>query len=701
MPLERIAKGATKAGWFAFRVRRRVQAELKHLRIRRDDRRAAKTPRSLPATAVLPWSPLAAVPGHADALPWADGRPRGDDLSVPILAHRFKILSPDTRDMSRDDPPRLAAIAALAPDLPREAVQRYQPIDWHRDFGSGYRWDPGQFYLDVAVAPVPGAEIKAPRELSRFQHVGALATGNLEAGGIEFLLEVADWIVDNPVRRGVNWACAMDVALRAVNWAWGLRLFEPVALNYPQTLRVVTQSLGDHARHVYENLEYYADLTTNHYLANVAGLLYIGATCPELEDSDLWLHFGLQELVSEMQRQVYEDGVSQEASTHYHRLVADLFTSCAALAERLPQARRERLATLDVRRGYVEPGLRSLRESGVDLGAAGRLLPLDFYIRLGRMAECTAALTKPNGLVPQVGDNDSARAHFLMPQAGDDFRDHAHLPATVGHLLARGDLTQAGRRAMDEAMLVAGGLEGVAVTEGRTWSGRSLLLPAGGIAVRREPQAWLAVTCGTNGQRGRGGHGHNDKNGFELNVGGLDVVVDGGCPAYTSAPAVRNRYRSTAAHSTVAIDGQEQDEWPEGAAGLFRLPEKSHPRIILEGDVVVGRHDGYGCVHERRFSLSPDALVIDDMLDDLRRRHLNFNLDPGVEVDDLATTDEGVRCRLRLTDGRLVECSILGATDLRVQAGAFGIGYGEPIPNLCLSATMTGQAARTEFRWAA
>ena len=42
---------------------------------------------------------------------------------------------------------------------------------------------------------------------------------------------VRSWIAANPPGTGVNWACTMDVALRAVSWIWALTLFEGAAFS--------------------------------------------------------------------------------------------------------------------------------------------------------------------------------------------------------------------------------------------------------------------------------------------------------------------------------------------------------------------------------------------------------------------------------------------------------------------------------------
>lgn len=690
--------------WIALKIRQRISARTHAMRARYGHRLGVDRPSTLRA-AILPWPALAAPPGDKAHLPWASGAgpdAAGIAMAQEVRAHRFRLFAPAAKPSIIDAPARHREIADRCRDLPAAAVAAYRPIDWHGDFHSGYRWPEDEFYLDVRIGPVAGADIKLPRELSRFQHVGALARGDLDAGGIEFLLQVVDWIVANPLRLGVNWGCAMDVALRAVNWIWGLRLFEPVVARYPAILAIIGDSLRDHGRYVEQNLEYYEDSTGNHYLSDIAGLVYIGAAFPAFPESDRWLLFGLQELVSEMSREVYADGAAHEASTHYHRLVAELFTSCAALAERVPAVRRARIAQVDRRRHKVAPRLRAPEESGLNLSAEGALLPPAFYARLARMAEFTAGMTKPNGLVPQFGDNDSARVHKLRPDEQEEFRDHAHLPATVGLLLDRADLEAIGARAAVEAQMVAGDLRGRVPTPPAVTNlaADRIDYADSGIAVRRAGPAWLAVICGPNGQGGRGGHGHNDKNSFELNVAGADFIVDGGCPAYSCAPEVRNRFRGTAAHSTMFVTGEEQDRWTNEPVGLFMLVERSSPRLRLEDDgTVVGTHLGFGPEHRRAFRLSPTRLEIEDHFDDPREHWLNFNLDPAVTVEGLAIDGTSTRFTLRHSSGVAIGGSVSGATAARVVPGAFSVGYGQPRDTLALRMRMVAPTVATLLEW--
>jgi len=51
----------------------------------------------------------------------------------------------------------------------------YHPIDWQKDYKSGYRWSEKTWYMDQPIAPALGADIKVPWELSRLQHLPRMA----------------------------------------------------------------------------------------------------------------------------------------------------------------------------------------------------------------------------------------------------------------------------------------------------------------------------------------------------------------------------------------------------------------------------------------------------------------------------------------------------------------------------------------------
>ena len=617
-----------------------------------------------------------------------------------VLKHKFKIFSEEYFFVNIKCPINLEAIAEIASEMPAQMVHKYAPIDWHCDYKSGYRWDDQLLYLDVPLSPIAGVDIKVPREMSRFQHIGEMFFADKEVSANEFFLQLIDWITANPIRRGVNWACTMDVAIRAVNWIWGIRAFENELSKYPKVEAAISKSLMEHGRHIYSNLEYYEECTGNHYLSNIAGLIYISARIPDYKDSDEWLLFGIQELISEMNRQVYYDGFSHEASTNYHRLVTEIFLSTSVLVERIPEQRRLELQKVKIEKYSVKPKLKSAEKNDINLNLVGAILPPAFYKKLQLMVECTSALTKPNGLVPQIGDNDSARLHKLMPDQGKDIRDHSHILALGGELFNDAVLRQDGFQSSFEANVIAGDFVNKDLNLSSRSSKKERFFDDAGIAILSNHNAWLCVTCGSNGQNQRGGHGHNDKNSFELNVAGQDYIVDGGCPFYTSNPKMRNKYRSTFAHSTLAVSGKEQDEWQKGSAGLFVLDQTCNPKLKMDdAGTIKGVHDGYGEKHTRTLSLSLGKLEIHDYCAVGDSKYLLFNLDPKVSVEDISIGKSEITAVLCHENGGKIFVLLKGVEGPELIDGYFGEGFGRPIANKILRVSMPSYSAKTVFSW--
>ena len=152
----------------------------------------------------------------------------------------------------------------------------------------------------------------------------------------------------------------------------------------------------------------------------------------------------------------------------------------------------------------------------------------------------------------------------------------------------------------------------------------------------RDNMNYCLISCGPNGENGEGGHCHNDKLSFELCIDGEDVVVDPGTYMYTSDPENRNKFRSTACHNTIMIDGEEQN--PIRLDKLFQLKDKTRAKCIKweigeNADVFEGCHYGYThlkdpIVHYRSmvFDKNTGSLQITDTLDGKGRHKAEENL---------------------------------------------------------------------------
>lgn len=554
----------------------------------------------------------------------------------------------------------------------------YQFIDWQLDLRSGYRWSAATPSAQIRYGSMPGVDVKLPWELSRMQHAPRLALAAVahrlageemvsEALRVEFQDQVLDFISANPPRFGVNWACTMDVAIRIANLLLAYDIFITAGLRFaPEFDLEFRRSVQAHGGHIVTHLEWFPHLRSNHYLANVAGLLFVAAYLPGSPESDAWLALAANELGKEMFQQFQADGSNFEASTSYHRLSAELILFPLALSHRVAA----RLATLDL------SILQRLDGSGPGLLPAQRCVPAPRALHsrealhhLARMAGFSRAITRPDGQIVQVGDNDSGRFFKLTPDARPD------APWSDGHAVfvdCVAQLCKSGRRlpASLDALLVS-------ALAGDLGEGVPPLEPLGafhafddfGLYVYRRTRLWLSVRCGQVGQLGNGGHAHNDQLSLEVCFQSEPFLLDPGTYLYTALPTQRNAFRSTHAHATLSAAPGEQNGWLEGATGLFGLVRVASATVIeATSAYFVGEHNGFAAPHRRSLSVGDQGFeVVDECLADTRT--LAFPLAPKVRAwqDDQGwlLTAGDVQVRLEISGGRA-----------ELEEGAFSPGYG-------------------------
>jgi hypothetical protein len=396
-------------------------------------------------------------------------------------------------------------------------------IDWHADYKTGRRWPPAYCHaIDYANLDEP-SDVKSPWELSRLHWLIPAAqawrlTGEERyAAGVRAVLE--SWIEANPYAGSVNWSCTMEPALRLLSFTWFVQACAGSAAFTDSEFRAkLLRSLYLHADFTDRYIER-SDVNGNHYTADAAGLVFAGLFLGDGADARRWLQTGWSILTEEVERQVFADGVDFEASIPYHRLVMELFLLPALYGQ-----------------------------------AHGRRLPPVWRERLVAMAGFTAAYSRNDGGVPVWGDNDDARA---LPMAGKGLADHRYLIALTALGLDEAALLDRFSGPVDE---VAGllGPEAARGVAGQPPPPRhSEAFAEGGFYILAGGDDHVLVDCGPLGLAGRGGHGHNDLMSFEAALLGQCLVVDPGSYVYTSSPADRNAFRSTAYHNTPQLAGAE------------------------------------------------------------------------------------------------------------------------------------------------
>ena len=562
---------------------------------------------------------------------------------------------------------------------PANAPEGYEPIDWQKDFKSGFRWDEKKWYKDQRIAHKPGSDIKVPWELARLQHlpqlaIFAMADPSLKELNLkEFKNQILDFIRNNPLRMGVNWTCTMDVGIRVANMLVAYDIFSQMDgdKNLDENFKqIFSNSIYEHALHIVNNLEYSPYLTSNHYLSDIAGLLYACSYLDSSDEIDAWFVFAIQEIIGEMKKEFYEDGGNFESSTSYHRLSAELMIYSVALINGLGKKRCSILRKYNYKIWKKTPKLLPLQKQEFSIENDRIIFPQWFIDRLYKIGRFTIDITKPNGKVPQFGDNDSGRFFRFSPNGefltnkqatkkylnlekfpsddelfwDEDIINHATLIGVFEGIfdddIFKSDFKfeKSFIKSMAKFELKIGdkdyktdyktieivdkdvdfdGLKFSQINEfyiSNLNNIRKYFYPDSGIFVFKGAKFYLAICATPLGQNNHGGHTHNDKLGYDLWIDGLDITRDPGSYLYTPFPGRRNEFRSVKAHNVPIVEDLEQNSWGEGAIGLFGIFSECRCEVVDFGEnfiSLVAEYKGVKII--RKFEIKGDKLEIIDM----------------------------------------------------------------------------------------
>jgi hypothetical protein len=138
---------------------------------------------------------------------------------------------------------------------------------------------------------------------------------------------------------------------------------------------------------------------------------------------------------------------------------------------------------------------------------------------------------------------------------------------------------------------------------------RRIDFPEFGVYIFRSDTLYLLVNASDNGQKGNGGHAHNDKLSFELLINGVPLYEDPGSYVYTALPEMRNKYRSVKAHAVIYA-GMEQNEY----VNIFSMKNQCECTLFdVADDSICLIVEYQGIIHRRKFKIENKQInVIDD-----------------------------------------------------------------------------------------
>lgn len=474
---------------------------------------------------------------------WLDGRSAAQVAESGSIPWAFTTMTAEAwraRFPGLEAPVRAAADALL--------VGRVRLFERDLDLalpggGMNWRFDP----LEGELAPFHG-DPKMPWEIARLALMPRLGTAWWLTGDTRYPRRAAalllDWAAREPVAPGPHYASALEVGVRLIALCQTFQFFRRAEAFEGTTMETLLRQVALQAAWLEGHLSDERLVAGNHLLGELAGLVVVDLTFPEIAAAEAEAHAGhrrldyaLQLFRDEVMRQTFVDGVSREQSTTYGRFVADFVLAVLATAR-----------------------------------AAGRALPDALAARGGALAHWLAAATQPDGTLPLIGDNDCGRgADWGEPGPFNDARGPLRALAVLAD-----DPSPLAFDARPAATAAPGAiLDTMSDAVVAWWLGERGLLQlgelrrrapapppvtlfaAGGHAALRAGDDYAYVRCGPfgHGLPKPCAHSHADFMAPVLWLGGAPLLVDPGNWGYTKAGPERAAFQADAAHSVFLVEG--------------------------------------------------------------------------------------------------------------------------------------------------
>jgi hypothetical protein len=394
---------------------------------------------------------------------------------------------------------------------------------------------------------------------------------------------LGDWIRENPMPDLERMLQLPSEAsrmrfMRSGNWrplTLGIRIytaFVPCFHHFlnsteftPDFLVTMLTSMVEHARHLrlyYTRHKSYFNVSPNWGLMESNGLAHMGILFPEFKDAADWTGEATSRLEEQIRMQVLPDGMQVERASGYHLVSTFCFLQILDLAQ------RNNIRVSDTYRRTAE-----------------------------RMAQFVMSVMKPHGVYPMLKDGDESDVFGARASHGlwediknlnmlEDSNDLRWVLKTAAKMFRRQDMLY----------VATHGREGELPELG------SIGMPDAGFFVMRTgwkpDDLYMVFTCGELGVMDQNCvHGNADALSFDISGYGSTLLIDPG--RYLYEGPWRVWFKSTKAHNTIAVDGQDSselaDEW------MFKTKTRSvlHCWSTTERfDYVDGRHEGYHRLHD-------------------------------------------------------------------------------------------------------
>lgn len=446
---------------------------------------------------------------------------------------------------------------------------------------------------------------------------------------------------------GIQWKCAMDVAIRLLNL---------VLLSNKNGFLISKNGkylsfFNDSIDYIILNLEKYGDWRGNHYLSNLAGLL----VCTAHDDSkraNKLFDFALSELNIELERQFLADGANFEGSTAYHFFGLELLSVIHTVLKNFDYEGRKK----HYKNPYLLTNLGFKKCQFSPLTFRKVISKLESKIAKG--LEFAVSVLDNSGRLIQIGDNDSGkvfRTCYLNDYAPDFYADILY---QISESLKNGKfpcLVESRDFYLDYLKNLRNGPTSsefgtdeffefnkkfdftsenckkthVFKLRNNCSEFKIRYFDCFGLVVARSHDSIVTFRCGAIGQLGKGGHDHYDQLSTTLTSDGHRLIADPGVGCYTKDVDIRNKYRSSKSH--FGVHGKKDFD---DISDLFRITSTSSKLIAVSHEEILGFQKIGDVEKYRKIELLKDRVIIRDMIvnDELSNCYEEIPYSPGYGI---------------------------------------------------------------------
>ena len=445
---------------------------------------------------------------------------------------------------------------------------------WNAGFQTGNSWPEEPFSPTINISQrVDIGDIRTNWELNRHFQFTALAKTYYCTREEKYLSELRElfynWNDHNLFLHGVEWTSAMELAIRVNSWTYALAFLKNSECE-EKLLNDIEHGILVMADYILKHRARYSS-ANNHLIVEMYAVALVGI----ITGYSAWYDEAIKILTEELVRQNYSDGVNKEMSLHYQSFIMEAYGLLWLLMT------KNKISIPEVWKTYLKA-----------------------------MTEFIADSTDDFGTTMEFGDSDEGKILDLNGK----IENHYHYVMNLMGCLLNQKYTDTPwhenlRWIVPEALKTEKEKYVPGLVCSRKKGGYTFLRS-------KDRRVLIGIDHGDLGYGSIAAHGHPDALSFQMFIDGTPALVDSGTYNYHITPEERDYFRSTAAHNTVMINGQEQSEmlgpfmWGEKAnADLERVKENNN-RIIIR--TICLESNG---THARRYEYDQEKVL--EIYDDI------------------------------------------------------------------------------------